>query len=278
MPTPAPDSLPTFPHPRNSSKFPKSEYSKLRTFKDLCEAITFDSVISCVSDQSFTMKFLEYTRLNRIGSFLSNLDLGERTIKGALEAYSCKHTGTDKKLSISFENEMLDYLGKSTDTDSPSPAEYLTSRSSRKTLTYLLLTLHHIFPDHDFSAIRAHQFFNEESWPSFVQIFDAYMSEASKEWINFNGAGHLLEDLKKALDEVIKLTECEIYSFGPDLDDDPLLERGAIWSFNFFFYNKKLKRVVSFRCCCLSNLLASDSFSDEYSPEYDGEMWDIMDM
>ncbi|KAL5140054.1 hypothetical protein HKD37_10G029824 [Glycine soja] len=31
-----------------------------------------------------------------------------------------------------------------------------------------------------FSAVKAHQFFAEESWDSFKQIFDTYMNEASK--------------------------------------------------------------------------------------------------
>ncbi|GKV42943.1 hypothetical protein SLEP1_g50292 [Rubroshorea leprosula] len=75
------------------------------------------------------MKFLEYTPLDRLNDFLSNLNLGERQIKGTLEAYSCKHTGTDKRLSLSLENEILDYLGKSSDTDSSSPADFLLSRS-----------------------------------------------------------------------------------------------------------------------------------------------------
>lgn len=30
------------------------------------------------------------------------------------------------------------------------------------------------------SAVKAHQFFTEESWDNFKQIFDAYMFEASK--------------------------------------------------------------------------------------------------
>ncbi|KAJ6982055.1 repressor of RNA polymerase III transcription MAF1 [Populus alba x Populus x berolinensis] len=127
------------------------------------------------------MKFLEYTPLERMNEFLSHLNLGERTIRGYLEPYSCKHTGTDKKLSLSLENEMLDYLGKSSDTDSSSPAEFLLSRSRcRKTLIYLVLTLYRMYPDYDFSAVNAHQFFTEESWDSFKQIFDSYMFEASR--------------------------------------------------------------------------------------------------
>ncbi|KAG5236844.1 repressor of RNA polymerase III transcription MAF [Salix suchowensis] len=247
------------------------------------------------------MKFLEYTPLERMNEFLSHLNLGERTIKGYLEPYSCKHTGTDKKLSLSLENEMLDYLGKSSDTDSSSPAEFLLSRSSRKTLIYLVLTLYRLYPDYDFSAVNAHQFFTEESWDSFKQIFDSYMFEASKAWIEENEGISLVETLYKALDEVsflrkpkasctkrqccddivvqvVKLSECEIYSYDPDSDADPSLEKGAIWSFNFFFYNRKLKRVVSFRFCCFSNLVAEGFLLDDSSYEEDGEIFDDMDM
>nr|AKF43422.1 transcription regulator [Pelargonium echinatum] len=223
------------------------------------------------------MKFLEYTPLERLNDFLSHVNFGERTIKGCLEAYSCKHTGTDKKLSLSLEHEILDYLGKSSDTDSSSPAEYLLSRSSRKTLIYLVLTLYHLYPDYDFSLVKAHQFFTEESWDSFKQIFETYMLEASKEWIEANGGNSLLEALFKALDEVVRLSECDIYSYNPDCDVDPFLEKGSIWSFNFFFYNRKLKRVVSFRFCCISNLMA-DGFLDDMCYEDDGEIFDGMDM
>ncbi|XP_074274935.1 uncharacterized protein LOC141598980 isoform X2 [Silene latifolia] len=197
------------------------------------------------------MKFLEYTSLDRINDFLSHLNLGERTMKGCLEAYSCKHTGTDKRLSVSLENELLDCLGRSSDPDSPALAEHLCSRSSRKTLIYLILTLYQMYPDYDFSAVNAHQFFISETRDSFEQIFDSYMSEASKLWVESYGGSSLLEDLYKALDEVVKLSECEIYSYNPDCDADPFLQRGAIWSFNFFFHDKKLKRVVRLCFSCI---------------------------
>ncbi|CAL5421708.1 unnamed protein product [Camellia sinensis] len=228
------------------------------------------------------MKYLEYTPLDRINDFLSHVNLGERTVKGCLEAYSCKttsgkHTGSDKKLSLSLEHEILDYLGKSSDTDSSSPVEYLCScRSSRKTLIYLILTLYHMYPDYDFSAVKAHQFFMEESWDSFKQIFDDYMFEASK--VEANEGSPLLDTLYRALDEVVKLAECEIYSYNPDSDSDPFLEKGAIWSFTFFFYNRKLKRVVSFRFSCLSNLVVEGFLTDGVSYEEDGEIFDDMDM
>ncbi|RWR90681.1 Maf1 regulator [Cinnamomum micranthum f. kanehirae] len=226
------------------------------------------------------MKFLEYTPLDSINYFLSHINLGECTLKGNLEAYSCKHAGSDKKMSFSLEHEILDYLGQSSDSDSQSPTDLLSCRSSRKTLIYLVLTLGHIYPDYDFSAVHAHRFFREEEWDGFVQIFNTYMFEATKEWATANEGGSLLESTTKAIDEVVKLAECEVYSYNPDPEGDPLLEKGAIWSFNFFFYNRKLKRVVSFRCCCLSNLAAEGLFLEEMSndDEDEGGMFDDMDM
>lgn len=38
------------------------------------------------------------------------------------------------------------------------------------------------------------------------------------------------------------------HSYNPDLDSDPFGEEGSLWSFNYFFYNKKLKRIVFFTC------------------------------
>lgn len=39
-----------------------------------------------------------------------------------------------------------------------------------------------------------------------------------------------------------------VRSYNPDLDSDPFGEEGSLWSFNYFFYNKKLKRIVFFTC------------------------------
>ncbi|KAL8470909.1 hypothetical protein ACS0TY_033478 [Phlomoides rotata] len=224
------------------------------------------------------MKYMECVPLDRINDFLSHVNLGERTVEGCLEAYSCKHSGSDKKLSFSLESEILDHLGKSSDTDSSSPIEYLLSKSSRKTLIYLLLTLHHMYPDFGFSAIRAQESFTEESWDSFKQIFDVYMFEVSKEWAEENEGSSLVETLYKALDEVVKLAECEIYSYNPEAEADPFVEKGAIWSYNFFFYNRKLKRIVSFRFCCLSNLVSEGFFYDGSFQDEDGEIFDGMDI
>ena len=55
-----------------------------------------------------------------------------------------------------------------------------TNTPSRRTLIYLILTLNHIYPDYDFSLLRAHHFRKEEGLGGIEETIDAHLVEASK--------------------------------------------------------------------------------------------------
>uniref|UniRef100_A0A0E0DJK4 Uncharacterized protein n=1 Tax=Oryza meridionalis TaxID=40149 RepID=A0A0E0DJK4_9ORYZ len=78
------------------------------------------------------------------------------------------------------------------------------------------------------SAVRAHLFFKEEEWESFKEMTDTYLSEASKQWAATNEGTSLLDSMTNVIDEVIKIGESDIYSYNPDQDGDPFLEKGVI--------------------------------------------------
>ncbi|PNY16085.1 repressor of RNA polymerase III transcription MAF1 [Trifolium pratense] len=99
-----------------------------------------------------------------------------------------------------------------------------------------------------------------------------------QEWVETFEGISLLDALFKAVDEVVTLADCEIYGYLPDSEADPLPDRGAIWSFNFLFYNRKLKRIVTFRLSCFSNLLADGFSFDEMLDGYDEEIFSNMDI
>jgi hypothetical protein len=223
------------------------------------------------------MKFLEYTPLSRLNGFLNNVNLGECVLKGALEAYSCKLAGIDRKLSRSLEQQVLEYLAQSPDDRSSSPMGPLCSTASRRTLIHLILTMNHIYPDYDFSMVQAHNFSKECGLNNVKQIIENYLLEAAKMWSAENGGDNLLDSIWKAVDEVIDLADCDAYSYMPEFEGDPFIERGAIWSFNFFFYNKKLKRILSFSCHCLSKLAVDDSPTEEILSDED-TIFEGMDM
>lgn len=52
--------------------------------------------------------------------------------------------------------------------------------------------------------------------------------------------------------QVICLRECDLYCYKSDLETDPFGEKASIWSFNYFFYNKKMKRILYFSCRAVS--------------------------
>ncbi|KAB1267712.1 Repressor of RNA polymerase III transcription MAF1-like protein [Camelus dromedarius] len=55
---------------------------------------------------------------------------------------------------------------------------------------------------------------------------------------------HMYKHFCQEVDEEICLTECDIYSYNPDLDSDSFGEDGSHWSFNYV--NKCLKWIVFF--------------------------------
>ncbi|XP_038248780.1 repressor of RNA polymerase III transcription MAF1 homolog isoform X2 [Dermochelys coriacea] len=136
-------------------------------------------------------------------------------------------------------------LSKSQSGDEEGP---LSDKCSRKTLFYLIATLNESFrPDYDFSAAKSHEFSREPSLNWVVNAVNCSLFSAVRE--DFKA---LKPHLWDAVDEEICLSECDIYSYNPDLDSDPFGEEGSLWSFNYFFYNKRLKRIVFFTCRSIS--------------------------
>ncbi|CAF0914664.1 unnamed protein product [Rotaria sordida] len=80
---------------------------------------------------------------------------------------------------------------------------------------------------------------------------DCYRSLSSKLW--------------SVIDEEINIKESEIFSYRPDGTSDPFSENGIIWSFNFFFHNKKLRRVLFLTCRadCKTSTNDEDNEEDE---------------
>uniref|UniRef100_A0A7S3QPD8 Repressor of RNA polymerase III transcription n=1 Tax=Dunaliella tertiolecta TaxID=3047 RepID=A0A7S3QPD8_DUNTE len=221
------------------------------------------------------MKYLDLPPLNRITSFLDHVDVGDTVIEGDLECYSCKLAGLDKKLSKSLDQEVQS-IGTSPLQMSASPVGPLAESSSRKTLIYLILTLNHMYPDYDFSALRAHHFRKEDGISRAEETIDSHLLEVSKVWAKTPGYGEnpFLETLWSSIEEAINLKDCDVYTYQSDMETDPFGEKASIWSFNYFFYNKKLKRILYFSCRALSKTSAEDEETDgscKYNTDSDAE-------
>lgn len=125
---------------------------------------------------------------------------------------------------------------------------------SRKTLFYLISTLNAAFqPDYDFSNTAGNEFSKEPTLEFVIKAVENYLLGSASDVYS-----RLKRQLWEAIDKEISLADCELYSYNPDLTSDPFAEDGCLWFFNYFFYNKKLKRIVYFSCRCASKSLDQD--------------------
>lgn len=247
------------------------------------------------------MKLLINPTLAHISEALSGIH-GDTNVTCAIESYSCKMVTREKKLfkqllatgvDIDDKEELSPHLNDDIMVGSPifhslvnkdlspimfpdsmghHPSVTTSDRSknscSTRTLYYLKATLNAAFaPDYDFNHAQSHEF----------------TKEPSLEWIQKKIHSHLvtvmenvhsvMPHLWQALEKEIVPHECDIYSYRPDMDGDPFGEEGSLWSFNYFLYNKKLKRIVFIRANASSTHMGSDNESDAEGMD----MLDVMD-
>lgn len=225
------------------------------------------------------MKFLENPNFETLGEILST---SEDSLDGRLEArvesYSCKLTQEDKKMygrtthkrGVS-PHDLAALSPPSTCTVPPPHRNRTWSTSSnegglvgacsRKTLFYLISTLNHSYgADYDFTATQSDEFSHEPSVSWVKNFIDSTLTAC----ISSKFTPQLKNQLWTALETEIAPAECEIYSYNPDKDpnDEP-----SIWSFSFFFYNKRLKRIVYFSVRSITSSFCS--YEDGDSLEYE---------
>nr|CAD2184285.1 unnamed protein product [Meloidogyne enterolobii] len=122
----------------------------------------------------------------------------------------------------------------------------LVEAISKRTLFNILALLNQCYPDYDFSQTKSASFRK-------VTYQDCIVSVDGKLVATVHNYGLLRDILWRTIEDSIKIDECCIYSYIPQYCGDPFTEDGCIWSFNFFFFNKTLKRFLFFASRALCN-------------------------
>lgn len=223
------------------------------------------------------MKYLQNQYLIKLTQELTDAVAhnGSNLINGRIEAFSCKRAGNDKRaanaLAERIENEIevlteekVKYRKNSPggsnfiETYSSSPLGDLTTADSypRKLMTDLMLTLNLSFPDYDFSSLKADDFIRLSSPFHAIDNINQHLSELATD-----KRPGFLSEMWKTIDNVIFLQDCIAFSYVPpdhSTDFFSTLTQGSsidqiqddsfLWSFNYFFVNRSLKRIVVFTC------------------------------
>jgi len=129
------------------------------------------------------------------------------------------------------------------------------------------------FPDYDFSSVKPEQFKKEPNLRIVANYINSVLGSVVPDYPTFSGK------LWNTLEEEIRVRECDIYSY-IEGEADAFSEDGIIWSMNYFFFNKKLRRLVFLTCRCTSKTVERQEASmlNDYSDEDEREWgWSIED-
>ena len=206
-----------------------------------------------------------------------NFDTVDCRVEGSCDLYTTKAAGGDRKLYKNIEHSLesqyesllrfsaslsppeADKAGMSLNLSRSSPFGSLSQISSRRTFAYLIATLNASHPDYDFSYdLKPSNFRRERNLRHVMNTLDTTLynlwprpaiSYGSPHWSSAvtpastaNPSQRWGPKMWRHIDKEMDLKACSIYTLAPEqeLFDE---EEGVIWTTNYFFFNKALKRV-----------------------------------
>ncbi|KAL9101570.1 MAG: hypothetical protein Q9163_003170 [Psora crenata] len=228
------------------------------------------------------MKYLPLREFDNVTKAL-NFETPDCRVIGGCDIYTTKAAGADKKLYKNIENSLESQYasllsfsaslsthqakeaGTSLNLSRASPFGPLSQISSRRTFAYLIATLNASHPDYDFSQLlRPSDFRREKSLKKVMNTLDttlynlrprhaAPIPDEPPHWSTDPTPNILPAPIGpekwnprmwSLIDKHMSLGECSIYCYAPEEDPFSVSEdEAAIWSFNYFFFNKARKRV-----------------------------------
>eukprot|EP00939_MAST-03C_sp_MAST-3C-sp1_P003479 g3479.t1 len=224
------------------------------------------------------MKYLNVPALAWISTYLQDCTVGTELWDGQVEAYSCKAAGDDKKLQkkllkqysqdaetrVAIRTKIYGEGSKAPDVITPlGPRD---SAETHKLLVHLISCLNATYgvDGYDFSNLTSKNF---EKLAYDVRTTD--IDSRLRKIETVNGDREFRKKLWKAIDDVILLKDCSVYRYLSDLEGDPLSFKGdvpTLWSMNYFFYNKKLNRIVYFTCTAVHRASVESAMMRPRSP------------
>ncbi|CAI6086250.1 unnamed protein product [Clonostachys chloroleuca] len=219
------------------------------------------------------MKYLPVQDFEAVTSAL-NFNTPDCNVTGGCDLYTTKSTGSDKKLyknidkDLSSQHAALLKLGASLSppereqmlATSPSMQLFshssafgpLSELSSRRTFAYLIATLNASHPHYDFSnVLRPGDFKRERNLRQVMVNLDSILQNVRPGFEPQSFDSSVGSDVGSGwgpqcwalIDKEMRLNECTIFSYHPEVD--PFEEdESAIWASHYFFFSRALKRVA----------------------------------
>lgn len=146
------------------------------------------------------------------------------------------------------------------------------------------------------SELKPEHFRKEQNLHNCINDINTILSSALPDSQTF------LSRLWNTLETEIRVTECDLYSYVPDPDADPFDEEGNVyvhrsspvrskheltsfppccsWCFNYFFFNKKLRRVIFFTCRAVNKMsvIPGRETTGDYGWSVEDQIAEEMDM
>lgn len=222
---------------------------------------------SLVQSPSITATHSHSPKINSTYSPNSNVILNSiEPLSTALHTnHAIHHSNSNSSITVnSMSNNTV------SNDNSTQSLNNLNDTQTRKLLVQLITTMNNVFTDYDFSShidrISSKFIYEQSTQSAITTINNLFINSITDQ---FNPS--FRTDIWRVIDECIELDKCDVYSYNDELNE---LNSGKLWFSNYFFYNKKLKKIVFLEAHAV-NKLHRDSVLDNDS-SVDSSMYSLM--
>ncbi|VDN05506.1 unnamed protein product [Thelazia callipaeda] len=113
---------------------------------------------------------------------------------------------------------------------------------SCRTLFDLKSVMNVSFQDYDFSSTNSEAFSLIPDFKVLSGLIDLKLSPIISNYYDIK------QTLWREIDEVININNCNLYSYKTGYTGDPYNEDLVMWSFAYFFHNRRMKRILFLSC------------------------------
>lgn len=126
---------------------------------------------------------------------------------------------------------------------------------SQKTLFHLISLLNASYTDYDFTDAKGEDFQRVHEYETVKTCVRSKLAALVRD--------KRLQQLWSTIEGEITPKECMIYSYKSDAHMDAFNEDGILWSFNYFFANRRLKRILFLSCQAYSSQSNDSAYSSD---------------
>ena len=182
------------------------------------------------------MRYVDHPALRELATAISEADSADQTIDARLELYALESHQSDANFEETRDSQ-----------------RHHSSKSVGQLTSHFVNALSETFPDYHFDGLNQTSFTKREDLNAVVNYINQTLGCSLE-----RAYPKVVPDLWRSLRQLIHFSDCDLYELVQEVIDE-----AKLWSFCYFWYDRKHQRILLFSCRSRSRVFKTASDTED---------------